>query len=410
MAARGLALDDEAREGRLWIFTEHSLAQARKAANTHAVQALRRAAAETRAAGDLPHLLSFEEGCQLVLFHALHLAKLCECCGVPSEVQWTANVFYHRFFAVRSPMEFDPLLLMLVCVHLACKIEEVHEFTLDGLLEAGGFHDCAGLRDKVVGLELPLLEGLGFVLLVEPKPGAALRMLACELRQGRGPVPRGRRRSSAALMPEAMWEDIVVLAERIALDASVRTDAALLWPASVLATAALGVALGARRAEAVVEELLEMLEGFLEEDGQVTIRNMVSDATLAIQRLAVCGEGAEEVPLATDETAASARQCHLVFEHMRELSAKRHEKRRQERKLRRGAAAKIQKAVAATHRIPTPMRHALAMLNRPVAAEIGRVTRPLLSEATASDGSSSPEDVFIRRRLTDTLEDALEGC
>ncbi|CAK0900053.1 unnamed protein product, partial [Prorocentrum cordatum] len=107
---------------------------------------------------------------------------VCAACGAPSAVCWAAAVFYRRFFAARSPAEFDPLLVLLACVHLACKVEEVHEVTLDRVLEAAGLGEGEGAR--VSGAELPLLEAVGFQLFLEPKPDdTALRMLAEDVRR-----------------------------------------------------------------------------------------------------------------------------------------------------------------------------------------------------------------------------------
>jgi len=306
-------------------------------------------------------------------------------------VLWAALVFYRRFFAVRSPIEFDPLLMMLACVHLACKIEEVHEITLDGLLEAGDFGGDDRLRALVAGLELPLLEGIGFALLVEPKPSAALRMLAQEL-------------ESPLALAGVQQQETVALAECLVLDLGVRTDALLRWPASALIAAALGAALdahaphlGATAVEAPSAQLAELLAASLEGEGpRAAFRSMVADVSLEIRRLV-----AEPSSPPPQTSAAAARRCHDAVERLRENSAKRHEARRQERKTRRGETKAA--AAAASRRVPTPMRMALAELNRRTAAALNRAAAT--PEGGAGEGGSSPEDFFIRRRL-DPMEDA----
>uniref|UniRef100_A0A7S4RJH5 Cyclin N-terminal domain-containing protein n=1 Tax=Alexandrium monilatum TaxID=311494 RepID=A0A7S4RJH5_9DINO len=384
-----------------WLFTPEALTQARDAGRDRALQALRRAAAEAGArppeegtggeGGEAPRLLSHEECAQLVLAHALQLVELCGRCGAPSEVLWAGLIFYRRFFAVRSPMEFDPQLMMLACVHLACKIEEVHEITLDGLLEAGGFSDGSRLRVKVSGLELPLLEGIGFALLVEPKPSAALRMLAQELQH---PLALGG----------AQQQEVVALAECFVLDLGVRSDAILRWSPSALIAAALGAALDAGLAlppasEVPSAQLVELLAASLEGEGsQTAFRTMVSAVSFELRRLAFV----REEPLAAG-AAVAARRCHAAIEKLRDLSAKRQEARHKERKLKRGET----KAAAASRRVPTPMRQALAELNRRTAWALSRAAAPEAGVGGASGRESSPEDFFIRRRL-DTMEDVDE--
>merc|ERR1740123_1208615 len=127
-------------------------------------------------------------------------------------------------------MEFDPMPLMFACVHLACKIEEVHEIMLDRLLEAAGFGANDALKAKVGALELPLLDGIGFSLLVEPKPGPALRMLAEGVDGGAGGAKK----------------EALARAESLVLDLAVRSDALLTWPASMAIMAALGATLEER--------------------------------------------------------------------------------------------------------------------------------------------------------------------
>jgi len=172
-------------------------------------------------------------------------------------------VFYRRFFSEQSPLEFDPLVIMLTSVFLACKVEEWHELTLDNFLDqvgAGKLYEVANgppnsdlqaksLKSRVGEHEMVVMHAIGFGLLVEPKPDAALRMLAKELRQcylqQRGGAPPCLH-LPPALEGEAGWAEVIDAAEEMVLDLATNTDAILLWPASVLIAAGLCVALDRR--------------------------------------------------------------------------------------------------------------------------------------------------------------------
>jgi len=140
-------------------------------------------------------------------------------------------------------MEYEPLAIMFACVHLACKVEEVHEITVEKLFEAADFGSDDALKTKVLGLELPLLEGIRFVLQVEPKPDAALRMLADELQHLLTQSPTHNHAAVISGLKEATWQDVLERAERIVFELSIRTDAILRRPVSILIVAALGASL-----------------------------------------------------------------------------------------------------------------------------------------------------------------------
>merc|ERR1719172_510402 len=118
--------------------------------------------------------------------------------------------------------------MMFTCVHLACKIEEVHKITLDELFEhAEDFGVSRSLKSKMAALELHLLEGMGFTLLVEPKPDIALRMLAEELQRSDAWIALSR---SVALHPESKdntWQEVCWNAEQLLMYLCIRTNAVL---------------------------------------------------------------------------------------------------------------------------------------------------------------------------------------
>mmetsp|Transcript_149301 Transcript_149301/g.388405 ORF Transcript_149301/g.388405 Transcript_149301/m.388405 type:complete len:448 (+) Transcript_149301:125-1468(+) len=368
-----------------WLFSAEALARARESAHSAAVQALKSAVAEgliERRAGSREPIkpIDLEQGCSLVLFYAQQIPELCGLCSAPSEVRWAAIVFFRRFFAVRSPMEFDPVPMMFASVHLACKIEEVHEITLDKLLDAAGFGADPGLRDKVASLELPLLEGLGFALLVEPKPDSALRVLEEDLRQllrqqqglcassGGGPPESPARRSSGQMdvgLLEELQEEALQSAEDIVLHMSVRTDAVLRWPISALLAGALGAALDDAVAQrrgggsgstttAGSETLAALLDASLEAEPQrCALRKMLDEVGSCIRSPACSAVIAQS---AMKETAKVARKCHRAFDRLREEATERHEAHRKERKRRWSQMKGITR-----RQVPTPVHQALAL-------------------------------------------------
>mmetsp|Transcript_28766 Transcript_28766/g.82336 ORF Transcript_28766/g.82336 Transcript_28766/m.82336 type:complete len:366 (+) Transcript_28766:127-1224(+) len=356
----------EDRGGEQWIFTEEALAGARAAAQDCAARALQSSVAdggERRASSrEPPRPLGLEEGLRLVLFYARKVPELCDLCEAPADVRWTAAMFYRRFFAVRSPMEFDPLPLMFACVHAACKVEEVHEITLERLLAAADLSADESLKARVVRFELPLLEGLGFGLLVEPKPHTALGMLAEEL--------RAKRPASLAALQDDGWREALARAESLVLQMAVRSDAVLRWPISVVIAAALGATLDARishpsddRANAPSQLSLALLQSSLEADEQKkAIAGMYAGVVHCIQQLASEPELTED---AVKETVKNARKCHRAFERLRELATESNEAQRKERKRR------LSEVKGASQRVPTPMLRDLMEFNRRMQAGSG---------------------------------------
>lgn len=263
-------------------------------------------------------------------------------------------------------MEFSPLPMMFACVHLACKIEEVHEITLDVLFEhADAFGVSETLKAKVSALELHLLEGMGFALLVEPKPDIALRMLAEELQRlpSWGGMARG-----LALHPASMentWQEVLSAAEQLLMHLSIRTDAILRMPASLLITAALGSVLGRHFSLGsdggqVIEILQSLLEANIEESQRPLIRTMFQAALLDFDRLSSLGDITEDF---VKEMNCTALRCHFSFERLREEATERHEANRRERK-RRWGEMKDQNR----RHLPTPFTQGLAAeLNRRLA-------------------------------------------
>eukprot|EP00927_Polykrikos_kofoidii_P047616 TRINITY_DN41875_c0_g1_i1.p1 TRINITY_DN41875_c0_g1~~TRINITY_DN41875_c0_g1_i1.p1 ORF type:complete len:407 (-),score=109.57 TRINITY_DN41875_c0_g1_i1:269-1489(-) len=337
-----------------WIFTLEALSRTRADAYEMAKQTLRHSAAGLpNGLRVAPEPLSLEENVCLASFYARMLPELCTHCQAPSEVRWTAIVFYQRFFAVRTAMEFDPLAVMFACVFVACKVEECHDITLDKVLEAAGFGGDDTLKAKVGAMELPLLEAIRFILLVEPKPEFALEMLIGELR-GRLPALHAK---------DDLLNDVLTRAEELLLEMVMRTDAALRWPASTLIAAALSDALetkfqgasgggqkcdsAATLASAAIGELDAFLCGSLAKDSEVgsaawsNMQHLIEEVRDELREIAaaVAREGqtllarpAEDANLR--EVAKAARRCNKAFERLRKEDGELHEANRKERKRR----------------------------------------------------------------------------
>lgn len=345
-------------EGERWTFTAEALAGARAQASHRAVRAL---------GGYAPHLLNPAEESLFVRFYAHRLPEVWRLSGVPPEVQWTSLVFYQRIFVVRSPMEFDPMLVMFACIHIACKTEEVHDMSLDRLLESTVGLD-EQLKRKVAALELPLLEALRFSLFVEPQPFTALQMLGDELQQCCGghcsptaEVPASPR------CPEGAIDEIIARAYELVIECCVRTDAVVRWPASVIISAALSISREQRSEQHPEARVVDVgnfsdtvhallgtnLEG---EYHRVALRSMTDAVSGEFHSLLTLSD------LSTADVEGIARRvwcCHGRFENLREEASVQHEARRKERK-RRWCELK-----SGGRHVPTPMTtHCFAELAR----------------------------------------------
>lgn len=206
---------------------------------------------------------------------------------------------------------------------------------------------------------------MGFTLLVEPKPDIALHMLAEELTRqpAWGGVARG-----LALHPgsmESTWQEVLSAAEQLLLHLSVRSDAILRMPASLLITAALGSVLGrdfnlGSDGGQVLEILQSLLESSVEEHQRAAIGKMFQKALHEIERLSsMIGEITDD---SREEVDRTVLRCQRAFERLREEATERHEANRRERKRRWGEMKDANR-----RHLPTPFTQGLAELNRRIA-------------------------------------------
>jgi hypothetical protein len=261
-------------------------------------------------------------------------------------------------------MEFPPLPMMFVCVHLACKIEECHKITLDKLFEhAEAFGVRASLQDKVAALEYHLLEGLDFQLLIEPKPDMALRMLVDELQSQ---SCWDRVAHAFSLHPGGQkWQELVTASESLLVNWSIRTEAVLRYPMSMMVTVALAAVLSRHFSNLgddggqIVETLESFLASNMEEGERAVMRSMFQKALQDIEALS----SMEVVTVdSVKDTVQNVTRCHQAFERLREEATECHEANRRERKRRWG-----EMKVANRRRIPTPIGQTLSDFNRRMA-------------------------------------------
>lgn len=329
-----------------WIFSKEGLARARKRANDKVLATLERALKEEPASGsktpdkDLPQALGPDEESSLILHYAQKVPDLCKASGVLPGAQWTAVIFFRRFYSSHSPMEFDPLAMTFTCTFVACKVEEQHDITLESLLEVGGEAistdkggTCA-FKKKVLALELPLLEGVGFQLLVEPKLHLTLRLLIDEL-QGQTPASLPRDPTNIDRIGER--------AEEIVLNLTVRSDAILRWKPSIVMLGALTCALEEDEPKGLPSEssplgsVRKLCAGLVgddidkAEDIGLAISEVVQEARVA------CSSSKEPRGLeALRNAARRQRRCHKIFERLRDDAAAQSEARHRERKRKIG--------------------------------------------------------------------------
>lgn len=311
-------MDDEGPRHYQYLFTREALDQSHEAAHERAAQTLREQGLRVLQAEPRP--LNLKESCNLVAFYAQKLPDLCGLCSAPQEVLWTSLIFFKRFFSANSPMEFDPVTMMFTCLHVACKVEEFRDLTLEKMLQEGGMGEQ--MRPRVTDLELELLQALDFELLVEPKVRPSLQILAEEEEKW----------SKVADLEEAVKK-----AEALVIDVCASTNAILQWPTSVLIAAAWDVVLEEAVAEKASHVCSMLLQSFTEERHKTELKAMFQEAVQAIKQMNCKAELNRE---AMQEIAKAARKCQKAFDRIREERKQRHEARCNERKRRRNEDAK----------------------------------------------------------------------
>eukprot|EP00971_Amphidinium_carterae_P269926 5354804-Amphidinium_carterae.1 len=121
---------------------------------------------------------------------------------------------------------------MFAALHLACLSEEVRELTLDALLQAAELGSDSMFKAKVAAVEFYVMEGIGFGLLIEPKPATGLDAICRSLRAA---LPHAA--------DEKKWTEACATAQAYVVRVAALTDAVLRWPATILLVVSLQRAL-----------------------------------------------------------------------------------------------------------------------------------------------------------------------
>jgi cyclin ccl1 len=103
---------------------------------------------------------SAREEAALLRFFAAKLLGACTTLKLPRNVLATSITYLLRFYTSRSMLEYDPQLVALASLYLACKC-------CDSYLSAAELGRLVGAPpDALLRLELPVLQGLNFDLMV----------------------------------------------------------------------------------------------------------------------------------------------------------------------------------------------------------------------------------------------------
>jgi len=140
-----------------WLFKDESELRKKRQATVDA------AAAQIRAVATDAETLSVEQECELVRYFSRQLLFVCHHRGLDYRAQNTAIVFFCRFFICRSVVEYDPRTILLTCILLAIKTEE-----LSNVINVRHFFEGAEGIDvyEVFRHELAVLDAVSFHLLV----------------------------------------------------------------------------------------------------------------------------------------------------------------------------------------------------------------------------------------------------
>ncbi|CEM16022.1 unnamed protein product [Vitrella brassicaformis CCMP3155] len=149
-----------------WVFTKDELQRRRAAANQDACGRTNEAIdhdRKLRQQRDQGERLavSLEEELMLTSYYSHRLLSLCDHKKYSFRVKTTSTMFFKRFFVNRSCIDYDPLQILVVCIVLAHKVEELHDEDLKALI-----HGLKVPLKVIVDLEIEVLEALDFELLV----------------------------------------------------------------------------------------------------------------------------------------------------------------------------------------------------------------------------------------------------
>eukprot|EP01083_Nonionella_stella_P144380 450703_1 len=107
-----------------------------------------------------PEPLTMEEEATLRAGYEKQIWDICRHLELPTSVKATATAFFKRFYLYNSVMDRDPELMLCMCVFMATKTEE-RWIKIEKIAEL-----VSRETSDIVSLEVPLLEGIKFNLLI----------------------------------------------------------------------------------------------------------------------------------------------------------------------------------------------------------------------------------------------------
>jgi cyclin H len=192
-----------------------------------------------------------------------HVEPLERAYSFPIHVEATAMLFFKRFFLAHSVMEYDITRIMVTCIFLSCKVEDYYvplETILNRINKVSG---AKFTPEEILKLELTVLEGLRFHLLVY-HPFRSLYAF----------VHDNELKSSLKTTPV---EDLYETGKQ-AIKKSLLTDAAFLYPPGLIALAVLYECVSADQPAFLgyIQKKFAHTQQFM--DSLKNITNMIRDA------------------------------------------------------------------------------------------------------------------------------------
>lgn len=113
------------------------------------------------------NFLSVEEGMKLIEYYQIVLIEVCDKFQPPvsNAVTATAVAYLKRFYLRTSVMDHPPKEMFLVCLYMACKVEE-HNLSVDRFVEILPVDRREKTKDFILAHELLLMQRLNFHLTV----------------------------------------------------------------------------------------------------------------------------------------------------------------------------------------------------------------------------------------------------
>ena len=147
-----------------WTFaSEHELTNIRQEVNSAYCERF----CENFPAKKDVNFLSVEEGMKLIEYYQIVLIEVCEKFQPPvsNAVTATAVAYLKRFYLRTSVMDHPPKEMFLVCLYMACKVEE-HNLSVDRFVEILPVDRREKTKDFILAHELLLMQRLNFHLTV----------------------------------------------------------------------------------------------------------------------------------------------------------------------------------------------------------------------------------------------------